>query len=87
MTKEELIVQKANFMQVIQEKNAAIENYQRTIEGNYAVIESLNLEIDNIIKSSSWRMTKPIREITEYIKRLSRKIRNYSILNLNKRRI
>ena len=77
MTKEELIIQQADLIKVIQEKDTIIENYQRTIEGKDAVIESLNHEIDKMIQSSSWRMTKPIREIMAFVNRRSRKIHNF----------
>jgi len=77
VTKEELIVQRANLMRVIEEKDVVIVSYQQTVGAKDAVIESLNRKLDKLLKSSSWRMTQPVRDITEYVRRQSRKIRHY----------
>jgi hypothetical protein len=59
------------------ERDAQIDNLDTVLHNERNKSAELERQLDKLVHSSSWRMTKPVRKITHSVRKRSRKVRNF----------
>ena len=65
--------------EVLVNKENIISNYSEVIKNNESYIRNLELSYNSVINSRTWKLTKPLRKIADYIKSLKKA--NYNEIN------